>query len=155
MAQRTGEKQTLSEQSSQPAGASVFRRMLVVLDESPAARSAFAFACGCAKAFGAALRFVQPETSGHTLGARNRGLAKAISESAEAFGADVIVLGLDHSRLARHRIAPSLRKQLARVTDLPLLVAPRRAARTSAAAAASGAGRTRGETRAERRYAHV
>ena len=47
-----------------------------------------------------------------------------IADAATAFGADVIVVGVDHRRLASHRMAPSLREQLTRVTALPVLVAP-------------------------------
>jgi hypothetical protein len=63
--------------------------------------------------------------SGPSLGARNRHVVQGIAEAAEDFGADVIVLGFDPSRLAGHRLAPSLREQIMRATDLPVLVAPR------------------------------
>ena len=47
--------------------------------------------------------------SGPTEGARSHTLAEEIGRTAEGFGADVVVLGLTRSRLARHRLAPSLR----------------------------------------------
>jgi hypothetical protein len=59
-----------------------------------------------------------------TLGARNRQLVRGIAEAAEDFGADVIVLGFDRRRLAGHRLAPSLREQVMRGTDVPVLVTP-------------------------------
>jgi hypothetical protein len=62
--------------------------------------------------------------SASTLGARNRQLVRGIADAAADFGADVIVLGFDRPRLTGHRLAPSLREQIMRVTDLPVLVAP-------------------------------
>jgi nucleotide-binding universal stress UspA family protein len=124
-----------------------FRRMLVVLDGSPAAEAALHLVTGWVGGPGADVRFVQvseerrqrpsgvdaeraPMQAQHlvvrapTLGARTRQIVRGVAEAAADFGADVIVLGLDRSRLAGHRFAPSLRELLVRATDLPVLVAP-------------------------------
>ena len=125
-----------------------FRRMLVVIDQSQSAEAAVALVAEWVDGQGAEVRFVQviearkqrsgmksgADTSGAgqhrlvadapTLGARNRQLVHGIAEAAEGFGADVIVLGLDRQRLAGHRLATSLREQIMRATDVPVLVAP-------------------------------
>ncbi len=125
-----------------------FCRMLVATDQSQAARAAVALVAEWVDGPGADARFVQvteerrhgpsggalasdPDRSAHrlvvrapSLGARNRQLVRCIATAAEEFAADVIVLGFDRSRLAGHRLAPSLREQLMRATDLPVLVAP-------------------------------
>ncbi len=127
-----------------------FRRMLVAIDDSQAAQGAFDLACEWVGRHGADVWFVQMSeehrqrrstvdtdvsaiavepanhivVSGPTLGARNRQLVHGVAEAAAAFGADVIVLGFDRHRLAGHRLAPSLREQVTRATDLPVLVAP-------------------------------
>jgi len=127
-----------------------FRRMLVAIDESPAAVAAVVLVAEWVDGPGAEVRFVQvAETrrqrgngtesgaaltaderahrlvvGARTLGARNRQLVHGIAQAAEGFGADVIVLGFDRPRLTGHRLAPSLREQLMRATDLPVLVAP-------------------------------
>lgn len=122
-----------------------FRRLLVAVDGSPAARAVSDLATEWAAQHGADLKvvaLVEPlrhgtavaghdagaaervEAHGSTRSARNRQLARAIAEAATAFGADVILVGVDHRRLASHRMAPSLREQLTRVTALPVLVAP-------------------------------
>jgi nucleotide-binding universal stress UspA family protein len=165
-------------------GAAPFGRLLVAIDESQAAEGAFDLVAEWVGRHGADARFVQVTeerrqrqsgveaeseadagaawpaqhlvVSGPTLGARNRQLVHGIAEAAEAFGADVIVLGFDRPRLAGHRIAPSLREQIMRATELPVLVAP--------APQADGKrhhrlvpGHRRDEERAltARRYAHV
>lgn len=130
--------------------ATPFRRMLVAIDESTSAQAALALVAEWVDGPGADVRIVgvserhqqrrsRPESddgavaaeAAHrlvvrapTLGARNRQLVKGIAAAAEAFGADVIVLGLERRRLAGHRLAPSVRQQLVRTTDLPVLVAP-------------------------------
>jgi nucleotide-binding universal stress UspA family protein len=130
--------------------AAPFRRMLVVLDGSPTAEAAVGLVAEWVDGPGADVRFVQvteerkqrrssvgsdagPTTvapahrlvvGAPTLGARNRQLVHGIAEAAEDFGADVIVLGFDRQRLAGHRLAPSLREQVMRATDVPVLVAP-------------------------------
>ncbi len=127
-----------------------FRRLLVAIDGSAAAEGAFDLAHEWAGEQGAEVRFVQLteerrqhrsecETDvdpmavepahhvvvrGPTLGARNRMLVHDIAEAAAAFEADVIVLGFDQRRLAGHRLAPSLREQVTRAVDLPVLVVP-------------------------------
>ena len=134
--------------------ATPFRRMLVAIDESPTAVAAVGLVAEWVDGPGAEVRFVQvtetrsqrengvesesesesgqtTEEPAHrlvvgapTLGARNRQLVHGIAQAAEGFGADVIVLGFDRPRLADHRLAPSLREQIMRATDLPVLVAP-------------------------------
>jgi nucleotide-binding universal stress UspA family protein len=131
--------------------ATPFRRMLVAIDESPAAEAAVGLVAQWVDWPGADVRFVQVseerrqrrsavesgasplavEQQAHrlvvgasTLGARNRQLVHGIAEQAEDFGADVIVVGFDRRRLAGHRLAPSLREQVMRVTDVPVLVVP-------------------------------
>jgi nucleotide-binding universal stress UspA family protein len=126
-----------------------FRRLLVAIDGSDAARSALDLAAEWAGQQGADVRILalaepprhgtavaahhagaaarpaqRVEVHGSTRSARNRQLARAIAEAAAAFGADVILVGVDHRRLASHRMAPSLREQLTRVTALPVLIAP-------------------------------
>ncbi len=129
-----------------------FRRMLVAIDGSEAAQGAFELVYEWTAEHGADVWFVQlteecrqrrsecesdvdPMTvrsanhvavRGPTLGARNRQLVHGIAEAAAAFQADVIVLGFDARRLAGHRWAPSLREQITRAIDLPVLVAPTR-----------------------------
>jgi nucleotide-binding universal stress UspA family protein len=133
----------------------VFHRLLVVLDGSTAAGPARELAHDWASAFGAETRFVTLEersprraeggaappaaadgsahlsAGGHSVRARNRTLVAGIAAAAEDFGADLIVLGCDHRRLAGHRVGASLRERLARATELPVMVAPVRAAGTA------------------------
>jgi nucleotide-binding universal stress UspA family protein len=132
--------------------ATPFRRLLVALDESPTAAAAVGLVAEWVDGPGAEVRFIQVtetrrqrgnaveseseagKTAGKpahrlvvgapTLGARNRQLVHGIAEAADGFGPDVIVLGFDRRRLAGHRLAPSLREQIMRATDLPVLVAP-------------------------------
>ncbi|HXB36549.1 MAG TPA: universal stress protein [Acidimicrobiales bacterium] len=127
-----------------------FGRMLVAIDESPAAVGAVHLVAEWVEGPGADVRFLQvseghrqerggvetelgavaPQQAHHlmvsasTLGARNRQLVRGIADAAADFGADVIVLGFDRPRLAGHRLAPSLREQIMRLTDLPVLVVP-------------------------------
>ena len=129
-----------------------FRRMLVAIDGSEAAHGAFDLARQWAGEHGAAVWIVQlseerrqrrgecetdmdlmtVEPANHvvvrgpTLGARNRQLVHGIADAAAAFEADVIVLGFDPRRLGSHHLAPSLREQVTRAVDLPVLVAPTR-----------------------------
>ncbi len=130
-----------------------FRRLLVAIDASSAAQGASELAAEWASRYGADVRVLalaepprhgrgaaEPdamvagrpvehvEAGGSTRSARNRQLARAIAEASTAFGADVILVGVDHRRLAGHRLAPSLREQLARVSPLPVLVVPTPAA---------------------------
>lgn len=129
-----------------------FRRMLVAIDGSEAAQGAFELAYQWTADYGADVWFVQlteerrqrrsecesnvdlmtvgtvnhVAVGGPTVGARNRQLVHGLAEAAAAFQADVIVLGFDGRRLADHRWAPSLREQITRAIDLPVLVAPTR-----------------------------
>jgi nucleotide-binding universal stress UspA family protein len=129
-----------------------FRRLLVATNGSEAAQGAFDLAREWAGEHGADVWIVQlreergahrsgsesdvdPMTvepanhvvvRGPTQGARNRQLVHGIADAAAAFEADVIVLGFDQRRLASHHLAPSLREQVTRAVDLPVLVAPTR-----------------------------
>jgi nucleotide-binding universal stress UspA family protein len=129
-----------------------FRRLLVATDGSEAAHAAFDLAHEWAGQHGAAVSIFQlseergahrsgresdvdrvtVEPANHvvvrgpTQGARNRQLVHGIADAAAAFEADVIVLGFDQRRLASHHLAPSLRVQVTRAVDLPVLVAPSR-----------------------------
>jgi hypothetical protein len=134
--------------ASGSGSAAGFGRMLVVLDGSADAEVAAVLAEDAAGRFGTIASFVElreerarrlceqvkggirsgrhassSQVSGPTQGARNRLLAHRIAEEAKECGADVIVLGIDHRRLAHHRLASSLRSRLAATTDLPVLVA--------------------------------
>jgi len=132
----------------------VFRRILVAIDGSDAARAAFVFAGDWARLFDAQLWFIQltEETSrrrcemvtdvsrsgrklanqftvsGATRGARNRRLVSGIAEAAETFRADLIVLGFDPGRVAHERFTRSVREQLAEATDVPVVITPPRTA---------------------------
>jgi nucleotide-binding universal stress UspA family protein len=134
------------DQASATAG---FRRVLLVVDESSEARAAARYADDVARQFagtvatltvteakarqragrlsGATRRgrdVTKCAVSGPTVGARSHTLAEEVARSAEGFGADVVVLGLSRSRLARHRLAPSLRALVAQATEVPVLLAP-------------------------------
>ena len=67
----------------------------------------------------------QFSVSGATRGARNQQLVSGIAEAAETFGADLIVMGIDRHRLARHRFSRGVREQLTAATDVPVLMAPK------------------------------
>jgi nucleotide-binding universal stress UspA family protein len=149
MAKQT-ETNPKSRANGEAEAATPFRRMLVAIDESPTAVAAVGLVAEWVDGPGAEVRFVQvTETRSQrgngvesgagqtadepahrlvvgapTLGARNRQLVHGIAQAAEDFGADVIVLGFDRPRLTDHRLAPSLREQIMRATDLPVLVAP-------------------------------
>ena len=130
-------------------GTAGFGRMLVVLDGSADAEAAAGFVEGATGRFGTVASYVEVTeqrarhrgerlsrsirngrhsttclVSGPTQGARNRLLAGRIAEAARQSGADLIVLGVDHRRLAHHLLAASLRSRLATTTDLPVLVGP-------------------------------
>ncbi|HEX3334353.1 MAG TPA: hypothetical protein VHS57_08420, partial [Acidimicrobiales bacterium] len=78
-----------------------FHRLLVAVDGTGAAAGAERVAAAWAQEFGAAVRRIEPSA------ARNGDVVRAIAQAAEEFDADVIVLGFDHRRLARHRGAHS------------------------------------------------
>ena len=126
-----------------------FRRVLLVVDESSEARAAARYADDVARQFGgtvATLTVTEAKArqraghlssatrrgrdvtacavSGPTVGARSHTLAEEVARAAEGFGADVVVLGLSRARLARHRLAPSLRSLVAQATEVPVLLAP-------------------------------
>jgi len=129
----------------------VFRKVLVALDGSDAARAAFVFASDWARSFDSQLWFIQLTheahrarrdivtdigrrgrqranqfaVSGVTRGQRNQQLVSGIVEAADTFGADLIIVGLDGRRLGRARLAESVRAQLTAATDVPVLVAPK------------------------------
>jgi nucleotide-binding universal stress UspA family protein len=138
--------------STQPRQeAQVFRKILVALDGSDAARAAFVFANEWARHFDSQLWFIQLTeeshrarrdivtdvgrrgrqranqfaVSGATRGQRNQQLVSGIAEAAGTFGADMIIVGLDARRLGRARFAESVRAQLMAATSVPVLVAPK------------------------------
>lgn len=145
-------------------GGTGFARLLVVTDHSDSARAAFAIAREWAELFGAELRVLEVSEAGRgsaaagsggtarppaqiqgrllargsTLGARNRRLAEGIAEAARDCGADAIVLGIDRHRSTQRHIARSLREQLARASELPVLIAPVFASATETARSTSG-----------------
>ena len=132
----------------------MFRRILVALDGSEDARVAFAFVSDWARHFEAKVWFIQLAeestqrrceivtdvhrrgrqmanrftVSGATRGARNQQLVSGISEAAATFGADLIVVGLDRHRLGGNGLSRNVREQLTAATDVPVLMAPKRAA---------------------------
>lgn len=160
--------------------ATPFRRMLVAIDESPAAQAALGLVAEWVEGPGADVHVVlvteerrqrgsdvaqvsDPEgppaqrlvVSAPTLGARNRQLVDGIAGAAEDFGADVIVLGFDRPRLAGHRLARSLREQIMRATELPVLVAPSPHADGRGQQQAGDLRRDEERAHTERRYARV
>ncbi|HSZ35863.1 MAG TPA: universal stress protein [Acidimicrobiales bacterium] len=161
--------------------ATPFRRMLVAVDESPAGQAAAGLVAEWVGAQGAEVRFVQVSeershgrshpsgergplaapaahrlvVSAATRGARSRQLVHGLAEAAQSFDADVIVLGLERSRLAGHRLAPSLRDQIVGATDLPVLVAPSPPSDGKRHEGAAPDARDEERTPTVRRYAHV
>lgn len=137
----------------------MFRRILAVLDGSDAARAAFVFVSDWAREFDSQVWFIQLTeesarrrceivtdvsrrgrrvanqftVSGATVGARNQQLVSGVAEAAQTFGADLIVVGLDRHRLTRNRFTRSVREQLTASTNVPVLIAPRRATGRDAA----------------------
>jgi nucleotide-binding universal stress UspA family protein len=131
--------------------AEVFRRILVAIDGSDAARSAFVFVSDWARQFDAQVWFIQLaeesstrrcslvtdvsargrqlsnrfSVSGVTRRARNQQLVSAITEAAEIFHADLVVLGFDRRRIAHDRFTRSVREQLTEATSIPVMMAPR------------------------------
>lgn len=129
----------------------------MALDGSEDARAAFVFVSDWARTFDARVWFIQltEESSGRhcgirtdvsrrgrhvanqftvsgaTRGARDQQLASGIADAAQAFGADLIVLGIDRRRLARNRFSRSVREQLTAATDVPVLMAPKVAPKPS------------------------
>jgi nucleotide-binding universal stress UspA family protein len=129
----------------------VFRRILVAIDGSDAARSAFVFVSDWARQFDAHVWFIQLtdesarrrcdlvtdvgqrgrqlanhfSVSGATRGSRNHQLVSAIAEAVGSFQADVVVLGFDSRRIGQRRFSRSVREQLTAATNVPVMVAPR------------------------------
>ena len=140
----------------------MFRRILVAIDGSDAARSAFVFVSDWARQFDAHVWFIQLveensrrrcelvtdvgrrgrqlanhfSVSGATRRARNEQLVQGIAEAAETFRADVIVLGFDRRRIGQSRFARSVREQLAAATPVPVMQAPRTTVTVDAGTAA-------------------
>lgn len=162
-------------------GLAPFRRILVAIDESEAAHGAVEMVAEWVGHHGAKVWFVQlteerrrrhrglePDAEptagrplnrivacGPTFGARNRQLAQGIAQAASAFGADVIVLGFDRSRMAGHLVAPSLRELITRATELPVLVAPAESDRKRRLRRLPELVRGEEQAHSARRYAHV
>lgn len=129
----------------------MYRKILVALDGSDAARAGFVFASDWARHFDSVLWFIQLtdeshrprreivtdvsrrgrqranhfSVSGATQGQRNQQLVSGIAEAALTFGADMIIVGLDARRLGRARFAGSVREQLTAATNVPVLMAPK------------------------------
>jgi nucleotide-binding universal stress UspA family protein len=133
----------------------LFRRILVALDGSEDARAAFVFVTDWARNFDARVWFIQltDESArrrcetvtdvdqrgrqlanqftirGATRSARNQQLVNSIAESAQTFRADLVVVGIDHRRLAR-----GVREQLTQATNVPVLIPANPEARSTRAA---------------------
>jgi nucleotide-binding universal stress UspA family protein len=129
----------------------VYRRILVALDGSDAARAAFVFANDWARHFDSQLWFIQLTEEHHgrrseivtdvslrgrqranhfAVGGsnrrqRNQQLVGGIAEAACTFEADLIIVGLDRRRLERSRFDYSVREQLTAATKVPVLIAPK------------------------------
>ncbi len=136
--------------ATDPGGAEVFRRILVAMDGSAAARSAFVFVTNWVRQFDTEVWFIVltdensrrgselvtdvPDrgrqlsntftVSGATRGARNVQLASGIAEAAKAYRADLIVVGFDPGRMAGQRFTKGVRELLTAATRLPVLEIP-------------------------------
>ena len=123
----------------------MFKRILVALDSSEAARAAFVFVSDWARQFDAQVWFIQltDESSsrrceivtdvgrrgrqlaneftvgGATRSARDEQLVSGIAEAAQTFRADLVVVGIERRRLAR-----GVREQLTHATSVPVLIPP-------------------------------
>ncbi len=130
----------------------MFRKILVALDGSEAARAAFVFATDWARQFDSELWFIQLteeshrgrsgivtdvgrrgrqganrfSVSGATRAQRNQQLVIGIAEAARAFRADMIIVGLAPRRLERSRFTDNVREQLTAATNVPVLIGPKR-----------------------------
>jgi nucleotide-binding universal stress UspA family protein len=125
-----------------------FHRLLVAVDGTDAAAEAEGLAREWAQKFGGVVRRMELS------GARYDVVVREVADAAVAFGADVIVLGCDRRRLARHRLGHSLRETLTRATDLPVLVVPGTALKAGRRRGKRGE-RKEGGVRAARRYTRV
>jgi K+-sensing histidine kinase KdpD len=144
----------------------VFRRILVAMDGSEAAQSAFVFVTEWARSFDAKVWFIQLQAESHerhgsvvtdfghrgrtmansftvsgaTARSRTRQLVSTIADAAATYRADVLVVGFDPQRMSQGSLSRSLRDQLYEETNIPVLVAPpRRASRAAQAPARSAA----------------
>ena len=134
----------------------MFKRILVAMDSSDAARAAFVFVSDWARQFDAQVWFIQltDESArrrceivtdvdqrgrqlanqftirGATKSARNQQLVNSIVESAQTFRADLVVVGIDRRRLAR-----GVRERLTQATNVPVLIPANPEARSTRAAA--------------------
>jgi Universal stress protein family len=144
----------------------VYRRILVALDGSDAARAAFVFANDWARHFDSQLWFIQLTEERHgrrseivtdvsrrgrqwanhfAVGGsnrrqRNHQLVSGIADAAHTFGADLIIVGLERRRLERSRFDLNVREQLTAATSVPVLIAPKHCiVRVPSAARAEGA----------------
>jgi nucleotide-binding universal stress UspA family protein len=70
------------------------------------------------------LQRVGVSVSGVTRMDRTHQLADAIAREAAHFEADLIVLGLDRPRIAHRHFSKGIQEQLARVSTLPVMIAP-------------------------------
>jgi nucleotide-binding universal stress UspA family protein len=130
----------------------VFRKILVALDGSDAARAAFVFATDWARHFDSQLWFIQLteeshrrrseivtdvsrrgrqlanhfSVSGATRAQRDQQLVGGIAEAARAFRADMIIVGLAPQRLKAGRFTDNVRVQLTAATNVPVLIPPKR-----------------------------
>ncbi len=129
----------------------MFRRILVAMDNSEAARSAFVLAAEWSRSFDTKVWFIQLagesqqrhcgvvtdvqqggrrvantfSVCGATQRARNQQLVSAIAEAAATYRADALVVGFDHRRMTHGRFHRSLRDQLTEATNIPVMVPPR------------------------------
>ncbi len=129
----------------------MFRRILVAMDGSEAAQSAFVYVTQWARSFDAKVWFIQLAAestdrhggvvtdvahrgrrtantftiSGATRRARTRQLVSTVADAAETYRADVLVVGFDRQRMGQSGLTGSLRDQLYEATNIPVLVAPR------------------------------
>jgi nucleotide-binding universal stress UspA family protein len=143
--QREAERPRRSDRSgaTEAGGPEVFKRILVAMDSSDAARAAFVFVSDWARQFDAQVWFIQLTDEsvrrrceivtdvdqrgrqlanqftirGATRSARNQQLVNSIAESAQTFRADLVVVGID-----RHRLARGVREQLTQATNVPVLI---------------------------------
>jgi nucleotide-binding universal stress UspA family protein len=141
-------------QNDRGGGTEVFKRILVAMDSSDAARAAFVFVSDWARQFDAQVWFIQitDESArrrceivtdvsrrgrqlanqftviGATRNGRNQQLVNGIAEAAQSFGADLVVVGIDRRRLVR-----GVRELLTQATSLPVLIPPTPAARRTPA----------------------
>ncbi|MGP0031446.1 MAG: hypothetical protein ACLPVF_13175 [Acidimicrobiales bacterium] len=96
--------------------------MLAAIDDSEAGQSGKTLALGMCRQFEVATRIFWTGEAAGPRGARR--LAGAIAGEAGRFGADVIVLGLERDRIRHRPFSKGMQAELARLTSLPVLIAP-------------------------------